>query len=484
MQGSGKIGFYDISYYEVFVAMTEQREIHNIPFRILPQPPNLVGEIKKAMRGDKEKIVEELSIWNEIFDPGVGREVMFKGKSALPQQALSRAALRYYSREEVRQGKGKKKALFVDIRGLGMADQVKDKNRNSLADYVLNLVVKELNSISGVEVVGRYGGDEFVVYGEGIDEEEIRKALKEIKDEEIEWLREGVGCKEVISLGDKQIQYFVDKGLIPSSEKDIENYKKGYRVLGEVRGETDALGRLKEIVEKHPELKEFKEIEEVVKEGKKGGITEVLTFIETIMFHPLFGEVVYAFSPFKDFIREGKFKQVLFLKTSFLKEINDRFSLETGDEFLKVYMGKIREVLQEKGLGRDNYVISMRGGLVMVGLRKEEEDLRDLDSDFQFNGINYPVGISMLELSDEELADKSVNEVLGIGIGRAELGWVRKMIEIIGLDKIEGILKEKEKGVENLGTLEGVLGVYFSHPERGEGRRELFERAIRELEEK
>lgn len=428
-----------------------------------------------------ERSKDPNSIFREIFDPGIRRRVEFGKRVAPPVDIFTRKTFIHIVRCKVREGYSLKRGvLMFDIERLGGAARVKDSMGRSLADYVLNRVA---DSLKGLDLdVARYAGDEFLVLCSSNcnDEfgEKIRDSLLAIKDDDIPWLKHGVKLKEMLFLNERQLAQLLNRRTI-SNFTDTEAIDEDNLVDFKIRRMEEADRRLERLIKEHPELRRFSEI----RMFEKGELTdereieEIMWFVEEVVFHPLFEDIVYSLPHFKELMRDN-YQQIISFHTSFLKEINDAFGLEEGDAFLKAYMSKVSGFLGMLGASREDFILTVRGGLILAALRKRVETSQNISLGFEFRSIQFPIGMFSSPIESLPNSPEELNRFLGRVIGGSEKNWAGKVISKVGgknnLSKLQLQVLKKPMIEGKPLDFQKLLQLYFSNPQRGCRRKELF----------
>lgn len=119
----------------------------------------------------KEKVKKSYYLTENAFDPGTG--------------VLNKRAINEYAIEKIQ---NKTEGLYLAVMDIDDFKRINDTFGHMFGDEVLSKVAEILKSVIGVRgVVGRFGGDEFMVVYEGIDSETTLRRILSTIGKNVEW---------------------------------------------------------------------------------------------------------------------------------------------------------------------------------------------------------------------------------------------------------------------------------------------------------
>jgi GGDEF domain-containing protein len=379
--------------------------------------------------------------------------------------------------------------FLIDIKNLRSAD-FPDQLGNKAADFILNNVASRLDQmcretlsliIPTKTLIGRYGGDEFLIAVTGNITESTTKKINELVVAEIgkefgfykqnngKILFKSVEIKnntcEIIRIPnhkEKQtifLHYLKQQLLL--NTKDLENIYEisGSRNINSIQNEYDTnrnsciyQSNSLKIDEKiayfektKPDLRTIielaKKLDEIIQSDQKIYQTRLLSFIENVVYDRLLNEEVRGFGDIGIEIQNGAFREIYAFDIKFIKELNDQFSVLQGDMVILGFFQHISQLLSRKEK-QEGIFFARRGGTILVGIKKNftlsgesQKQLRlFLDSGMinisnSYFSLTIPVGISRLIFSEsaegqryETLIDKLLTEAI--------LSWHRMIVPL------------------------------------------------------
>jgi GGDEF domain-containing protein len=376
--------------------------------------------------------------------------------------------------------------FLLDIKNLRSAD-FPDEIGNNAADFILNraatrldsLCKNELQKISGNTVLlGRYGGDEFLVAAYGKHTEEILTKINEKIVQEIgkefgfykknngEIFYAPVALKNnscnIISIPEtednRSLFLFHLKKHIILDTSDIDNIHEAFSLEEIQKNEIDYTNRrqqsiydgrshtIREKIEyfysRKPDLATIidlaRKLDSIEKSIDLYHQVRVVQYIENVIYDRLLNEEVRGFGDIEMELQKKAFQELFAFDMKFVKEFNDHFSIMQGDTVIKQFFDEVSNLFTRMEKMESLYFVR-RGGTLLIGLFKgaelSQESRKRLDEFIakqtiflKIKQISLPIPIGVAYLTFDQLKKfNSPNEIISFAVTQAIKSWYIKL---------------------------------------------------------
>ncbi len=463
----------------------------------------------------KEEYTEEIELTKKIlggymqstFDPGLSRDITFhlsNNNLVLHEKGAHILRRSTFMSEIDRRIKAdpnfRPTFSFIDIAQVRKADH-EVKSGHKAADLLLNRAAKGIeqsindycskNNIDEADrpLLGRYGGDEFVIAWPGTMTEAQRREFKDIirqglgyayyvndsivgqtiqydsgpikiKDDQIEWITMPEHEEDRIIFND-----YLSRGLLLNEDQvkkvkakylyrdkgqfSIEKYQESIR-----NRKSDALDtfatvgeKIDHIARRHEEFSEplflaryWDEQEEKI-ENKK--VTKrqdtMLSFVQDVIYDKLLGDIVSTKFDFQEHEKRGEFSKTIVIDLKFIKEMNSLVGYVDADESIAAIWNKIYSSFNPQD--KEKVIISRVGGTFFIGIKNGME-----------LGTSTKAKLSSITALNVDLDPTEGENLISIPVGQ---GIAKTSTEAIDAAErvFYGALYEKIKGDANLQTV-------------------------------
>lgn len=367
--------------------------------------------------------------------------------------------------------------VMLDIVELGKMDDAGPEFGNWGVNQIANALQVAISELDVVGEVGRYGGDEDMIFCKKLDlqdlkvmDERIRTELNnvdgvymehkgefvrkpldfrlikidlptDLQEREIflTYIMRGqvideVDCKKIKAILNDEIESFKKRGInLTLADLLDESVGKDF-IYGTEAGRMIDVGKKAEyLVKKHPEYLAMIELARIMdyEDGSDLRITEVVRFIENVVYSSIFKGIVVNFDDIATHLASGKYQKLFWVEGKFIKEENSVKSYYHGDEMMRSIYEVIMLTIDEED--REKVTVANRAGAFVVGVAetislRSTENLSKLMR-FKFNGKDIVLSVVSRDISsgDIENPNKTINELRS----KADDLWYEKFSDFL-----------------------------------------------------
>jgi GGDEF domain-containing protein len=425
--------------------------------QIKPYLPAIMRRLSNEQGANQEALQDIMKpLQRYVIDPGFAREARYQDRVVPPVFMLNRSAMLAHI-EELRDGVDAADLASAATEGSAIHFSLLDVanlrsiNNAGAGDYVLNSVAQnllnqveqinnELREKKGGElVVGRYGGDEYVVGYYGITDEEFAQYDARLKNAQVgvqsvdayyaqkPQNEGGIVTEDTVKLKPEPsitvpteqqqaaiFWEFFHKGIILHDEEiKRELHERELWPVTQIETEAQELTvdqRLVRLFERHPEMRELmnkvsgylgENIEDPTLRDDYNA--EFISYIEGIVYDRLLGEKVRPFDDLFYHLEVGDVADLRVYDFKGLKELNDHVSLVQGDRAIEATFNSISNIIRAPQTSdrpaeydeTKHVMYFRRGGTIVVATRTNDLDglssqkAYELDS---LQSVTLPIG--------------------------------------------------------------------------------------------
>lgn len=367
--------------------------------------------------------------------------------------------------------------VMLDIVELGKMDDAGPEFGNWGVNQIANALQVVISELDVAGEVGRYGGDEDMIFCKKLDlhdlkvmDERIRAKLKNVDGVYMEYKGEftrkpldfrlkkidlptnlqereifltyimrgqiidEVDCQKIKAILNDKIEFFRKRGInLTLTDLLDESVGKDFIYGKEVGRMIDVGKKAEYLIRKHPEYLAMIELARIMdyEDGSDLRITEVVRFIENVVYSSIFKGIVVNLDDIRAHLANGKYQKLFWIEGKFIKEENSVESYFHGDEMMRSIYEAIMLTIDEED--REKVTVANRAGAFVVGVAetisaRSTENLSKLMK-FKFNGRDVVLSVVSRNISSEDIEnpDNTINELRS----KADNLWYEKFTDYL-----------------------------------------------------
>lgn len=519
--------------------------------QIKPYLPAIMRRLSNEPGADQEALQSILNpLQRYVIDPGFAREARFQDQVAPPVFMLNRSAMIGHIEELKASGFEATQLASSPTEGSAIHFSLLDVanlrgiNNAGAGDFVLNSVaqklldqVEEINAElrdkkGGELVVGRYGGDEYVVGYYGLTDEEfatydarLKSASHGVQSVDAYYAQKpqnegGVVVEGKVALKpepsitvptDEQqaaiFWEFFHKGIILHDEEIVREmherqlWPKGESVSEEPTPTIDQ--RLVRLFERHPEMRQLmSQVSGYLGENiadtalRDNYNSEFVSYIEGIVYDRLLGEKVRPFDDLFYHLEAGDVADMRVYDFKGLKELNDHVSLVQGDRAIEATFDKISSIIRapqssDRPAEYDetkHVMYFRRGGTIVVATRTNDPEGLSAQKAYELDSLQsvalpvahgttseFELGRGYLRVdAPSQLKDQpsAVRGIVSTLLQEVDTKWYKAVASRIlnggNQQMLEGATADEKPTLQTINEGDNLLRYFFAGKRRAE----------------